>query len=918
MSATGATFDSFQTELHGLVTRFQNDFAYFQSDQYDEAMARLQFIDPFFASLGWDMENRDRPAHECEVIIERRTDIEGRHRRADYVFRIGGMDKLVCDAKKPGEQLQHYAFQIQRYTYSLGLYLGLLTDFENLQIYVVGAKPDPHRPFDVVRVYRFQEYEKHAKELWDLFARDNIANGSIDKFIVALPKTAARRAKQGWLIKPDRTRIVDDDFLAYLDEARSDLAKTLVASNPHFDWGDTGLNEAVQRILDRILFIRICEDRDIDTFRPLARLAGDWRAGGSQAGQLYPALVGLFRKLAPQFNGGLFGKPEDKPHFSESLKLDDAKLADFIEEISADDSSYLFSTIPVEILGAVYERFLGKVIRVTPGGTVKVELKPEVRKAGGVYYTPRYIVNYIVEQTVGKLLDGKSPKEVRPLKILDPACGSGSFLIRAFERICEHHAEWYHDHPDQQKPAVCYKDEAGLLRLTTGLKREILRNNIFGVDIDPQAVEVTQLSLYLKILEHETRNSLNSQRQLFPGETFLPDLSANIVCGNSVVGTDIEDGKLFKLTEEEQRKLRPMDFAVEFSQILPPGFDAVIGNPPWGSFFTPSEKQYLVSHYSNHRGEPESHLFFMERGCQLLNEGGVLGYITPNAWFSVLNSQETRQFLLMTTRFEEICELSKYIFVDAPDIVPALVFLGKNAPSPDGECVVRRATAIKVDASNFDRVLATTKIPQNVWTQTTHATINLRATSTVLDLTQKCRAVGIQLGDMCDVLYGIKTGDNSKFISAKPSPRHKMKALKTGELTRYGLTWKGVYLWWCKALAGYRESSVEVPKIVVQYIRKISLPRRLIAAFDEKGIYYPLNNYSYICQRDGSDYSLEYVLGIFNSSLINFYFANTFVDYNIKPTYLQQLPIRHIDFTNYSDRARHDKLSRTCRADGEG
>ena len=198
-------------------------------------------------------------------------------------------------------------------------------------------------------------------------------------------------------------------------------------------------------------------------------------------------------------------------------------------------STYLFGIIPVDILGSVYERFLGSV--VLPDGTV--EQKPEVRKAGGVYYTPKAVVNYIVENTVGKVLEGKSPSEVRRLRVLDPACGSGSFLLRAFERICEYHVHWYTTHVEDRDKRRCFLDANGDIRLTTGYKRSILINNIFGVDIDPQAVEVTQMSLYLKVLEGETSQTLENDHRLFPEETYLPDLDNNIKCGNSLVSSDI-------------------------------------------------------------------------------------------------------------------------------------------------------------------------------------------------------------------------------------------------------------------------------------------------------------------------------------------------------------------------------------------
>src|ERR1019366_2065735 len=184
-----------------------------------------------------------------------------------------------------------------------------------------------------------------------------------------------------------------------------------------------------------------------------------------------------------------------------------------------------------------------KVVRLTRSGRVKVELKPEVRKAGGVYYTPRYVVDYIVDKPVGILVAAKSPGDIADLRFLDPACGSGSFLLRVFERVCEEHVTWLEAHPGQQKDENCYHDATGTLHLTTHFKRQLMLNNVYGVDIDFRAVEVTMLSLYLKILEGETRTTLGQNRSLFPAETFLPDLTNNIKCGNSLIGPDFYSGE---------------------------------------------------------------------------------------------------------------------------------------------------------------------------------------------------------------------------------------------------------------------------------------------------------------------------------------------------------------------------------------
>ena len=258
--------------------------------------------------------------------------------------------------------------------------------------------------------------------------------------------------------------------------------------------------------------------------------------------------------------------------------MGDVWLSEFLFSISDEESSYKFGYVAVEILGTIYERFLGKIVRPHGRGAV-IEEKPEVRKAGGVYYTPRYIVEYIVEQTVGKMLAGKKPDDTLKLRFLDPACGSGSFLLRVFERVCEHWLQWLADNPDKRKKDWCWLDaKTNTLHLTVRTKRRILRETVYGVDLDPQAVEVTQLSLYLKMLEGETAETLLREHDLFGGdEAILPPLQDNIKCGNSLIASD------FSMMPEDLVRVHAFDWPVQFESIIKKagGFDAVVGNPPY-------------------------------------------------------------------------------------------------------------------------------------------------------------------------------------------------------------------------------------------------------------------------------------------------------------------------------------------------
>jgi len=667
-------------ELERLTSAFRKNLSHFKSEAYDESALRNDYLIPFWRALGWDVENVKGETQPLrEVQIESRVNIAGKKKRADYLFRTDGIDRFVCEAKKPRESLSDRdAYRAQRYAFNLKLLIAALTNFETLKLFVVGGKPDQDAPWDVCKQWHYSEFVDKAQELWDLFAREKVAAGALDRFVASLPKRVIKdKTRQGWSIALERIRMVDSDFLAYIDERRAELAKDLVRSNPKAKWTDELLNECVQRILDRVLFVRICEDRDIDTGRSLELLLAEWeQAHGSRPG-LYSGLVAHFNVLDHGFNGALFRKG----HPSEKLQVSDEFLVGFIRDLSSEDSPYLFSTLPVEILGSVYEQFIGKVVRVTKGGHVKVELKPEVRNAGGIYYTPSYVVEYIVEQTVVEVLKEKSPKEISSLRFLDPACGSGSFLIRVFESICQYHLRWFQQNPKQQHRDLYYRDSQGSLHLTTHLKRQIMLNNIFGLDLDYQAVEVTMLSLYLKILEGETRTTLGQQQGLFPKETFLPDLSANIKCGNSLIGSRVPHSQLSLLSSHDDLQLETFDWQSEFPQVMKSGgFDVILGNPPYGASLTKEQAAYLSRAFTATPKDLDTYGLFLEQATNKTKPLGLISMIVPTGWYSGPKFSKLRRFIATRTDPRAFVNLPYDIFRDA--WVDTTIFVTRKRKAP--------------------------------------------------------------------------------------------------------------------------------------------------------------------------------------------------------------------------------------------
>ena len=493
---------SAKSHIEKLVHFFEQNIHQFKSSSFNETQARQQLIDPFFEALGWDITNRDmKPLYLQEVIPEGRVKTNvgkevreqtvmfdpkqtlGKEykeyasildyiaedeykasakeatKKPDYRFRIKGQTKFFVEAKKPFVDLsknQDAIFQVKRYGFSGRVPVSILTDFEQFRVFDCTHKPLYEKPklgiikdFDLTYTQYLDEFDR----LNDTFSRDAVEGGSLDTLTQKL------------LQKKTGDFALDKIFLDDLSKWREELARD-IAKHPRNrrQLNDYTLNESVQRILDRIVFFRVCEDREIEVENTLLAVLQMWK---SRPGiSLYSLLNDLFKLRRTLYNGLLFS-----PHECEALEVGDDVLVKILQNLNYPFSPYHFNEIGVEILGSIYEKFLGKTIHLT-AKTVRVDEKPEVRKAGGVYYTPQYIVNYIVDNTLGKMLSSAPPpKQVAKLKIIDIACGSGSFLLGAFQKLIDYHIEWYTQHPKDiqtiNNVPDAYNDVNGSLRLSS-------------------------------------------------------------------------------------------------------------------------------------------------------------------------------------------------------------------------------------------------------------------------------------------------------------------------------------------------------------------------------------------------------------------------------------------------------------------
>ena len=668
------------------VAQFREHFGEYHNPSYNEAQVRIDFINPMLEALGWDVENKAGYAEAYrDVVYEDAVKISGTSKAPDYGFYIGGRvagggRKFFLEAKKPAIPIRTDAgpaYQLRRYAWTAKLPLSILTNFEDFVVYDTRVEPikgDRALSTSVLKV-NYTEYGKRWHEIASVYSLDAIRRGSFDRFTQTM-------------VKRRDARPVDVAFLTEIEGWRESLAKNMALRNPTLSQRD--LNFAVQRTIDRIVFLRMCEDRGIEPSRNLAAIV--------DFDDVYSRLSKLFRNADDRYNSGLFhfatpGKKVDPTRTERpdeltlELQIDDKVLEKILKRLY--DSSYEFSVMPPEILGQVYERFLGKVITLDSQHRAIIEEKPEVRKAGGVFYTPAHVVDYIVKNTVGNLLEGHTPKEAARLNILDPACGSGSFLIGAYQYLLDWHLRWYLDndpisHCKGADPPLMKVSTTSLgddFRLTTKKRKQILLDTVFGVDVDPQAVEVTKLSLLLKVLEGESIDSLAAQLKLFH-QRALPDLGKNIKCGNSLIAPDFYTLRRESITSDERVRINAFNWKAEFPEIFRngAGFDAVIGNPPYKIVFGTEEKSYLELHYPTFCRNNDLYVAFLQKAKELIKpKSGVVGYIIPNTMLLGPYFDEIKKSLLESGVVYRVVDFGICRVFEQPNVFTCLVFFRSGA-----------------------------------------------------------------------------------------------------------------------------------------------------------------------------------------------------------------------------------------------
>ena len=866
------TFDQGKEEVARLCQYFATNRQAFLAPLVKEADIRQSLIDPFFEALGWDVRNTARVAPQYrEVIPEPSLEVEGQQKTPDYAFHVGTLLKFYAEAKKCGVNIgadPGPAYQLRRYGWNARVALSVLTDFEEFGVYDCTLRPCPSDKASYARIqyFRFDEYPDRWRELWDVFSREAVWSGAFDQY-------AASKRKRG-------TSEVDVEFLKEIEGWRDTLARNIALRNKGLSSDD--LNAAVQTTIDRVVFLRMAEDRGLEPYDQLLKLC--------ERDDIYPRFMrDMCRRADEKYNSGLFhfqkesDVSEDPDRITPKLAVDDKVFKPILQSLYfAHGSPYHFGVLPVEILGTVYERFLGKVIRLTAGHQAKVEEKPEVRKAGGVYYTPAYIVDYIVKHTVGRQIEDKSPaqlaggKDKPPFRVLDMACGSGSFLLGAYRCLLDHCLIWYSEHkPEAFKKAVYKEPRNGHWRVTIGEKKRILTTHLFGVDIDAQAVEVTKLSLLLKVLEGETDRSVSRQQRLFHDRA-LPNLANNIKCGNSLIGSDYFTGKL-NLDPQEMKRVNPFDWKQGFPDAMKAGgFDCIIGNPPYvftRETITTFDRNYYSDKYTLSYEKQNTYMLFMEKLLCLLSPTGLAGFIVPNSWLTIESAKFLRQSYLK--RLRRVVDLNFPAF-HGVSMEPCIFVAGGGDMTGPLE-LARVNVAVQLAS-------ATCHLVQRTGLQK-HNRIVFHGSDKVSDLIERIITSSKPLGTLFDVRTGLQAYEQGKgkppqtaadvenhvFDRSRRENKYCVPYLEGKDVQRYATLWSGLWMQYGPWLSQPREIGIFTrPRVL---LREITGPEQycLNFAYVEQQF---LNNKSIlnILDREDNCARLKTLVGVLNSRLMSFFY----------------------------------------------
>lgn len=594
-----------KNNLKELINRFKVNYEFYNNSKYNESECRLEFIDEFLNDFGWDVQNSNGKSPNLkEVVVE---SYEQELGKPDYTMTFNGISTFFVEAKKPAVNIldnSDCSFQTRRYGWSAKHRISILTNFKELLIYDCSDMPKSNDPTskNLIAKYNYLEYFDKYDEIYELISKEIVYNGKFEekfKSFSAIGQT------------------IDEMFLKQINDWRVQLGQELF----NIKGGNIeDINIEIQEFINEIVFLRICEDRNLPLYKTLQKSI-------SIDSMLQKELEKIIEIADKRYNSGIF---KERNIINE---LDKNILKNIITDLYYPNSPYDFTVISSNILGEIYEVFISETLIVKNNEVILQAKKENLNRA--IVTTPYDVVKFMVSKSLEKFTNKKSPEEIKKLRIADIACGSGIFLTEVLDYLINYCQDWYEKNKKYDNLEETYTNT---YKLTYKEKKEILTNCLYGVDIDYQAVEVAKFSLLLKVLENETEETVINEKPV------LPSLDSNIVNGNSLIDLEmIEDA-----TTDELINIRPFSF-----NDINGGnkFDLIIGNPPYVKtedmikLQDKKEVQAYKSKYYVAYKQFDKYFLFIQRAVDLVKDDGTVCYIVPNKFINNVAGEKIRELI---------------------------------------------------------------------------------------------------------------------------------------------------------------------------------------------------------------------------------------------------------------------------------
>ena len=914
--------DKLVSDINSLIKDFKELNTYKKSEEHIQSLFTLKLLE----LLGWNSKT---------IIVNTGQEIKT-GKRPDIILNKDGNTLLVIESKdasrydmldgfyKKDKSKISFAEQLCNYCDAEGIYWGILTNFVEWRLYSVFQK----------RLYKNEKYA-FSSLLWNNADKSSYIDLLSDKginFLINLKSSKIIESRGCFdtdpIYYPEQIEI-KDKFFSNLKKWRLSIRNAIRKNLTKYN--DSKIDLITQKILDRLIFVGYCSDNKVISQNKLHAIL-------HSKIDLYKELQKIFYQMDDKFDSDLFSKSEEDEY--NKILISDNILRPIIEDLSNID----FSKLSIHIMGEVYENYLEEILKQNN------KILKNKKKLQGIYYTTEYVIKYIIKNTLTPILSKcKTASELDNIKVLDSSCGSGSFLILAFDEFIEQYKKI------ENQPLFEFER-----------RKLILQNNLYRVDIDEKAVEITKLNLLVKCLENGASLDLS-------GKKILPNIKLNIRSGNSLVSSNLstdsfdlfsnqhidvinkllELHRLFKYSNDDNKHsiyndieieefklnsilnkdleykynlsyIKPFNYHIAFPEVFKDGgFDCVIGNPPWGANID-AILDYLNEYYPNSTvGFKDTYKCFFDKSIQLLKPKGKLGYITPNSFYFNPLFKDLRK-LLNSYQIDSMINLGERVFenVEAPSAIT--IITKSNISNKKINTMDLSFSKSNKEKENLINNGKYSIINQNIFNNTKNNIFsfnlrNLKSNEVYFEQFANIKDAGIQYhrfgigmknrggNDLHDRLFSKNKNEFKNSVACYYGKLINRYFINDFTDKYFNMDYKSV-LKSNEQVSFTKEYQGKRNKIVWRQTSD-----NIKAAIDKKGIWF--GNTIQCCEikKEYSNYKLEYLLAILNSKYLNYIYNNTIKESNrvfpqIKISNLKKLPIRTIDFNNKLDIDIYNKI----------